>query len=241
MIMWLIQILKRKKDMCQNENGNGKTSPSVSFGGGIDRSDVEMIVSGSLRIMEKQRQQLAESVKDAGGQLGSQIVQLGTAQKQNMYTLDAAIKQLAAIAGHIHTLESALRENTTLTEAYYQEHVIEPMAATLFPVFDLIDDARSSWLESALLVDSHVNELLDGIHTQLVQFFLIYGIEMVRHTPGTKFNAQVMRPAKVVEAGNADLDLCIAKSLQAGFRTITSNRLLRVESVVLYKCKKNNC
>ena len=183
--------------MCQNENG--KTSPSVSSGGGIDRSDVEMIVSGSLRIMEKQRQQLAESVEDAGGQLGSQIVQLGTAQKQNMYTLDAATKQLAAIAGHIHTLESALRENITLTDAYYQEHVIDPMIATLLPVFDLIDDARSSWLESALLVDSHVNELLDGIHTQLIQFFQIYGIEMVRHNPAVRFDPQIMRPAKIVE------------------------------------------
>jgi molecular chaperone GrpE (heat shock protein) len=232
--MWLINYLKKEKDMCQNENVNGKTSPSISSDGGIDRSDVGIIVSGYLRIMEKQRQQFTDNVKDVNAQLSSQIVQLGTAQKQNMYTLDAATKQLDAIAGHIHTLESALRENTTLTDAYYQEHVIDPMIATLFPVFDLIDDARSSWLKSAFFVDSHVNELLDGIHTQLVQFFQIYGIEMVRHSPSVRFDPQIMRPATT----SVELDLCIAKSLQAGFRTIKSNRLLRAESVVLYKCKK---
>jgi molecular chaperone GrpE (heat shock protein) len=239
--MWLINYLKKEKDMCQNENGNGKTSPLISSGGGIDRSDVEMLVSGYLRIMEKQRQQFTDSVKDVNAQLSSQVVQIGTAQKQSMYTLDATTKQIAAIEGHIHTLESALRENTTLTDEYYQEHVIDPMIATLFPVFDLIDDARSSWLESAFLVDNRVNELLNGIHTQLVQFIQIYGIEMVRHNPAVRFDPQIMRPAKIVEITSVELDFCIAKSLQAGFRTIKSNRLLRAESVVLYKCKKTNC
>lgn len=228
--------------MCQNENGNGKTSPPIlSSGSGADRSEVEMIVSGCLHIMEKQRQQFNDNVKDVNAQLSSQVVQHGTAQKQNMYMLDAAIKQLAAIASHIHTLESALRENRTLTDAYYQEHVIDPMIATLLPVFDLIDDARNSWLESAFLVNSHVNELLDGIHTQLVQFLQIYGIEMLRHNPAVHFDPQIMRPAKIVEITSVELDFCIAKSLQAGFRTIKSKRLLRAESVILYKCKKNNC
>ena len=240
--MWLIKnFLKRKKCMCQNENGNGKISPPILSGSsGVDRSEVEMVVSGCLRIMEKQRQHLAENFRDAVAQLGSQVVQLGTAQKQMGYSIDAAARQLATIGSQNQVLEAVLRENFTATEAYYQEHIVEPMITILVAVIDLIDDARSSWLQNAILVDGQMNELLDGIRTQLIQFFQVYGIEMIHHNPGVRFDRQVMRPAKTVQISSAELDLCIAKSLQAGFRSVRSGRLLRVESVVLYKCKENS-
>jgi molecular chaperone GrpE (heat shock protein) len=140
-------------------------------------------------------------------------------------------RQIMELKSLYGVLEVALKENTTLSQQYFSDHILEPMAQALLPINDLIEDAISSWLDTAAAIDPSILQLLDVVSMQFLGF---YGIEYIRHAPGVHFDPQVMKPAKIAEIAVYELDGKIAKSLQAGFR-LNGRRLLRPESVVLYR------
>jgi len=103
----------------------------------------------------------------------------------------------------------------------------------LFPILDLVHDARVSWREAGESVGDHVTAFTDAIWTQLRQFLLQYEVEIIGHPPHTRFDARLMRPVKLHPTSNRSLDGLVARCLQVGFRR-GEGRLLRLETVSLY-------
>jgi len=192
-----------------------------------------MIGQGINDLIKWYARRILDDVASKLMSISSQLSQLATLQQKNAYAIGALEKQLASIGVQNQLLEAASRENARLSQEYYQDHIIKPMVGNLFPVLDLIEDAQNSWAEHACVIEPHVKQLIEGIHAQLCQFLAVYQIEQIKHQPGSEFDPQLMKPARVVPAGTEELDNRIAKSLQAGFRCSRSGQLLRPESVIV--------
>ena len=127
-------------------------------------------------------------------------------------------------------LEKAGETNLLLGKQHYQEHIIEPMLRSLFPVFDIIADSRRHHDNSA----GNTTSLTDSIYSQLRQFIANYDIEIIEHSSGDSFNPKTMKPIKWEITSQEHLEKSVAQSLQVGFRT-GQTRILRPETVSLFK------
>lgn len=180
------------------------------------------------------QQKISEQVQTRLADLDTGLKQAVTKQQQIEYSLQAIEKQLEAVIQQNRLLENAGKENLILSQDHYQQCIIEPMARSLFAVFDDIDGARRHYSEAAQINSQAVCDSLDGIYIHLRQFLSIYQVESIRHSPKSSFDPKVMKPLKTIATDNKDLNNCIAASLQVGFRW-RDNKLLRPESVALYK------
>jgi len=148
--------------------------------------------------------------------------------------LERIEKQLDQLIAGNKLLENASQENRILSEEHYQDHIVEPMVRSLFPVIDLINDAKNRNMDSGKDENTGANGLTEAIFIQLQQFLSAYQIEPIQHQPGAKFDPRQMRPLKTVSTQDKRLADRVARSLQAGFRC-GRERLLRPESIALYK------
>jgi len=180
------------------------------------------------------QQQMLEEMNANLVHFGTELSQLATKQKQTIYSQQNIQKQLETLISQNRLLENASKENRLLSQDHYQQCIIEPMARSLFAVFDDIENAKRRCRETGQMNSPPICDIFDGIFIHLRQFLSIYQVEPVKHRPNSKFDPKVMRPVKIIATENKDLDNCVAKSLQTGFRW-REGRLLRPESVAVYK------
>lgn len=161
-------------------------------------------------------------------QLAHQMHQIETKQQQSLYDFESVRKQLGNLASVNKLLENASETNHLLGKQHYDEHVIQPMLRSLFPVFDLIEDARRH-----RSISQQAADFANAVWSQLEQFLKTYDVDVIRHYPNDRFDPQVMKPITWVPVENKRLDGRVAESLQIGFR-FTKGRILRLETVALF-------
>jgi len=187
-----------------------------------------------LQFLERSNSRIAEKVLESLIPMASQLTQVETGQKQTKFQLDSIEKILSNLSSHSKLLENASQTNLLLGKQHYENHIIQPMARSLFAVIDLVEDARKPRKDNNRQTDQDQAELIEAIRIQLEQFLGNYGIEVIRHQPNTQFDRQLMKPVSRVSTADKKLDGLVAKSLQIGFRW-NQQRLLRPESVSIYK------
>lgn len=192
------------------------------------RSQLNQILNKQQEILDQMPAKLA--------QLETLPTKLQTSQQQIIYSLQHIEKQLDQQIAESRLLENASQENRLLSQEHYQDHIVQPMVRSLFPIVDFINDAKDRSTDPATDKKMDADELIEAISIQLQQFLAVYQIEPIRHKPKAKFDHRLMRPVKTVTTDNRQLDNRIAKSLQAGFWW-RKETILRFESVALYKFK----
>jgi len=197
----------------------------------IDLAPLRSQLSQSLY----KQQQILDPVPAKLTQVETQLTKVQTSQQQVIYSLEHIEKQLEQHNAESKLLENASQENHLLSKEHYQEHVIQPMVRSLFPLFDFIEETRCSMAEHD--DNGEIQEFVEGVFIQLRQFLSAYEIEPIWHKPRAKFNPSLMKPVKTVATDNSQLDSRVAKSLQAGFWW-RRERILRFETVTLYKFRE---
>jgi molecular chaperone GrpE (heat shock protein) len=161
--------------------------------------------------------------------LSNQVSQAETKQQQTLYNLESLKQQLDNMTSANSLLENAVITINQLGKQHFDEHVIEPIARSLFPVFDLIADANKHWSSSDKVI-----ELLNVIWTQMAQFLAVYDIHAITHNAEDEFTPKTMKPLTWVPVDNKNFDGLVAESLQTGFQ-FGNERMLRLETVSLFK------
>jgi len=193
--------------------------------------DPAVALSQALQIMiETAHQSSTQDMAEQNIPLLYQMSQVETRQQQSLYQLEAIKKQLDALMANHKLLENAGRSNELLGQQHYQQHVLEPLLRSVFPVFDLINDSESHQDDPS----SQLGEVLETVWTQLEQFLATYDVHIIRHAPGQNFDPKIMKPMKWVLTADQDLHRRVCRSLQIGFRW-GQEQILRHESVSLYK------
>lgn len=206
-----------------------------------EQFDIAAMVLGQalLRFLERSNSRIAEKILEKLIPMASQLIQVETQQKQLNFQLGSVEKVLSNLSSHSKLLENASQTNLLLGKQHYEDHIIQPMARSLFAVIDLIEDAHKSRKNNHGQSDQDQAELIEAIKVQLEQFLHNYGVEVIRHQPNTQFNRQLMKPVSRVSTTDKRLDGLVAGSLQIGFRW-NQQRLLRPESVSIYKYVQAN-
>lgn len=162
-------------------------------------------------------------------QLSNQVSQVETKQQQSLYNLESVKQQVEKLTSTNKLLENASETNHLLGKEHYDEHVIQPVVRSLFPVLDLIEDARKHWSNSKRII-----ELFNVIWSQMEQFLAIYDVHVIKHAAKDEFNPQIMKAILWVPIDKKRLDGRVAESLQIGFQ-LGQIRMLRLETVSLFK------
>ena len=216
------------KEDSENQN-EGK------FPRGPDQHDPAALLIEALQqlivmLNDKNSQKISEHTMPMLYQIG----QIETKQQQSIYHLEALRKQLEVLVSNNKLLENASSTNQILSKQHYNEHIIEPMVRSLFPVFDIIEDAAKSWNDCSEKVNTRVLDFFNAVLAQLTQFLVNYDVHIIRHNSSDKFNPLIMKPVKWVITDKRNLDGRMAESLQIGFR-FGQDKVLRLESVSLFK------
>lgn len=182
-----------------------------------------------LRFLERSNSRIAEKVLESLMPMASQLAKVETQQKQLNFQLDSIEKVLSNLSSHSKLLDNASQTNLLLGNQHYEEHIIQPLVRSLFPVFDLIEDARKHWSRSP-----QNTELLSAISSQMGQFLATYDVHIIQHQANNKFDPKTMKPITWISTEDAQLNGHIAESLQVGFR-LGTERMLRLETVSLFK------
>lgn len=181
------------------------------------------------QISDKSAKNCIQSMPEQVVQLSNQLNQVKTGQQQSLYDLKSVKQQLDNMVSTNKLLENASQTNQLLGKEHYDEHVIQPIVRSLFPVLDIIADAQKHWSSSEQII-----ELLNVIWSQMEQFLFIYDVDIIKHSTNDKFNPQIMKPVTRTPTNDKRLDDCVSESLQVGFQ-FGKTRMLRLEAVSLYE------
>ncbi|HEW78983.1 MAG TPA: nucleotide exchange factor GrpE [Phycisphaerales bacterium] len=181
-------------------------------------------------LMEECAPDFPKEVSEQIVRLSNQISQIENKQQQSLYNFESIRQLLENTVSANSLLEKAGETNLLLGKQHYEEHIIEPMLRSLFPVFDIIADSR----KHHGYCSCNAMSLMDSIYSQLLQFLANYGVEIFEHTTADSYDREIMKPIKWETTSQEHLENSIAQSLQAGFR-LGQTRILRMETVSLYK------
>ena len=194
-------------------------------------SDAALRLAQAIQeLMEEYEADFPEEVSEQIVCLSNQISQVERKQQQSLHHFESIRQLLENTVSANNLLEKAGEVNLLLGKQHYDEHVVDPMLRSLFPVFDIITDSRKHHGHCGY----NATDLMDSIHSQLLQFLVNYGVEIFEHSTGDSFNPKTMKPIKWENTPEKHLENSIAQSLQAGFR-LGQARILRMETVSLYK------
>ena len=154
--------------------------------------------------------------------------------QQNQDQFKSLARQLKNLESIRTLLESVSEANRKLTEQFYDEQIIEPVARSLFPLADFTVKAEESLREDTPRYQLAL-QYFTSIQTQLDQFLLNFGIERFQHETEEPFDPKVMKPIKTIQTRDERLGGLIAESLLCGFKK--QERILRAETVSLFKCE----
>ena len=186
----------------------------------------EQIAEPLNNIVEAVQRSLSEKV--AASVLGA-LPDMEALNKKHSYEIDSIGKQLTGLTANIQGLE---KTGQVLSEQFYEDKVVQPMVRGLFPIIDLIEDAREKLINNQSL-SLLTSEYLIACRTQLEEFLGYYNITSFRHEAGEQFAPKYMKPVKTALTTQPEQEGRIAGSLQCGFNK--QDRILRLESVSLYK------
>ncbi len=172
---------------------------------------------------EEWRHELDKKLERIDERLG-EIAKVGA--ETNKAVADCA-GRVQILAAKSKALEHASGELGRLGENFYERHVLEPMVRSIFPLFDLLEEANTGEEGGALAT---------ALGSETVEFLAQYGIEPYRHKEGDAFDGQTMQPIKIVEAEEKEQDYKIKQSCKSGFKW--GERVLRAEPVILYRFKE---
>lgn len=181
-------------------------------------------------LMEEYETDFPEEVSEQVVRLSNQVSQLENKQQQSINHLESIRPLLENTVSANNLLDKAGEMNHLLGKQHYEEHIIEPMLRSLFPVFDLIADSRKHQGHSGC----NAAGLMDSIYSQLQQFCANYDIETFEHSKGDSYDPKIMKPIDRENTSDKHLGNTIAQSLQIGFRS-GPTRILRMETVSLFK------
>ena len=181
-------------------------------------------------LMEEHESDLPQEVSEQVVRLSNQVSQLENKQQQAINHLESIRQLLENTVSTNNLLEKAGQANLLLGKQHYDEHIIEPMLRSLFPVFDMIADSRKHHGDCSC----NAMSLMDSIYSQLLQFLANYDVEIFEHSPCDSFNPKSTKPIDWEITSEKHLENLIAQSLQAGFR-LGQARILRMETVSLFK------
>jgi len=224
-----------------NKTNENKVPRELFVNDSCEQFDTAAMVLGQalLQFMERSNSRIAEKVLESLIPMASQLTKVETQQKQLNFQLGSIEKVLSNLSSYSKLLENASQTNLLLGKQHYEDHIIQPMARSLFAVIALIEDARKPRKDNSCQAGQDQAELIEAIRIQMEQFFANYGVELIRHLPNTQFNRQLMKPVSRVSTSNKKLDGLVAGSLQIGFMW-NQQRLLRPESVSIYKYVEAN-
>ena len=215
-------MLKKDEDDQIRSGPNQPEDPAIL----LSRALVELVEHSN----DRRSKDIAEHTMPMLCQMG----QIETKQQQTIYAIDSIKKQLEILTSNSKLSENANRVNQSLSKQHYEEHIIQPMVRSVFPVFDVIYDAKNFWRNNNQFTEKRTKDLIDAVLTQLKQFLQIYDIQIIEHKSGATFDPQIMKPVRTVTTDHKELSGRMAESLQIGFR-LGQQRLLRLETVSLYK------
>jgi len=202
----------------------------------LQKSDPQQGTDAALQLSQALQQLVGASMKNCLQNMPEQIMQLShqvhkieTKQQQSVYNFESIQQQLENLASVNKLLENASKTNHLLGKQHYDEHIIQPIVRSLFPVLDLVEDAQKHWSNS-----QQITELFNVVWSQMEQFMANYDVHIIKHDINDKFNLQTMKPVKWIPIEDSQLDGCVAESLQIGFQ-FGKERMLRLETVSLFK------
>lgn len=216
--------------MCEEHRQDVNKAPPASEPDG----PTALVAEGLSQIIEREHDRAIQDLAKQATPLFHELGQVQVKQQQALHELEAMHRQFENLLTTHKLLENASVENQILGDQHYEEHVIQPMVRSLFPILDLVHDAKVSWRGADESTGDQFMAFADAIWTQLRQFLLQYEVEIIGHQPHARFDARLMKPIKVHATSNKSLDGLIARCLQVGFRR-GEDRLLRLETVSLYK------
>ena len=181
-------------------------------------------------LMEEYETDFPEEVSEQVVRLSNQVSQLENKQQQSINHLESIRQLLENTVSANNLLDKAGEMNLLLGKQHYEEHIIEPMLRSLFPVFDIIADSRKHHGNCSC----NATSLTNSIYSQLLQFIANYDIEIIEHSQGDSFNPKTMKPIKWEITSEKHLEKSVAQSLQTGFR-LGQARILRMETVSLFE------
>lgn len=194
-------------------------------------SDAALQLAQAIQeLMEEYDVDFPEEVSEQIVRLSNQISQVENKQQQSLNHFESIRQLLENTVSANNLLGKAGETNLLLGKQHYDDHIIEPMVRSLFPVFDIIADSRKYHGDC----NCNAMSLMDSIYSQLQQFLANYDVEIFKHTTADSFNRKIMKPIKWKITSEEHLENSIAQSLQAGFR-LGQARILRMETVSLYK------
>ncbi len=194
-------------------------------------SDTALQLAQAIQeLMEEYETDLPQEVSEQIVRLSNQISQVENKQQLSLNHFESIRQLLENTVSTNNLLEKAGEANHLLGKQHYQEHIIEPMLRSLFPVFDIIADSR----KHHEYCSCNATSLMDSIYSQLLQFLANYDVEIFEHFAGDSFDPKTMTPIKWEITSEKHLENLIAQSLQAGFR-LGQARILRMETVSLYQ------
>ena len=182
--------------------------------------------------------QTLEQIQQAQSVQREQIAQFDKVQSLQGRILQSlerfSLKQTEAVEalyGKQDCLEQTSRQQTLLTEQHYQQHIIEPLARRVFPLIDMLAGAISGSDGQ-----QHPNgqlDLLEALTVDLHELLAGYGVEPIRATAGSPFDAKTMRPVQRVPTPRARKDKTVESMVRLGFRR--GEQILRPVAVSIYR------
>lgn len=217
------------------DDSNAPREPTEESGPGI-------LLSEALgQLLEASSQRCHEGMVEQTMPLLYQVEQITTSQQRFTRQLQVIGKQLEVLGANSQLLENASKTNQLLGRQHYDEHVIQPLLRSIFPVFDLIQDARKHWGQEKEPIDQGTIDVIDAVWSQLQQFLATYDVHLIQHQFGEVFDPRQMKPVKWVLTTDQTVDGRVFESLQPGFQ-MSQGQMLRHETVSLlkYQSPSNN-
>lgn len=221
-----------KENKQTEDHSKANSSPNLNRG----ESSPELLFRFVSAIKEEIVSQVTAQFCERLKLLDSQLNENSTHCRQIRYSQHRLEKQLEALIRQNALLEEASKENHLLGGQHYREHITDPMARSLFPVFDVIVNTRQGNHNSDSAHERDLDNTVEQIYAQLKQFLSIYQIQPFMHKPGAKFDPKLMKPLRSVPTNEEELNGRVAQCLQIGFRQ-GEQTILRPEAVALYQYK----
>ncbi len=184
--------------------------------------------------------QVLEQIQQSQSEQREQIAKLEEIQSLQGRSLQSLerlfVKQTEAVEalyGKQDCLEQTSRQQTLLSEQHYQQHVIEPLVRRVFPLIDMLLETASG--SNGEPFPNAQTDLLEALRAELYELLAGYGIEPIRVTAGSQFEAKVMKPVRFVPTPRAKKDKKIESVVRPGFRR--GERILRPVMVAVYRFK----
>ena len=202
-----------------------------------DQPPLEQMLARAIAQILAMPQKL-EQIQQFQAEQCEQVPQFQEAQSlqgRSLQKLEGSVLKLTeaveALYGKQDCLEQTSRQQTLLSEQHYQRHIIEPLVRRVFPLIDMLLEATSG--SDGQPHPNDQLDLLEALKAELHELLAGYGVEPIRATAGSVFEAKTMAPARLVPTYRQENDKMVESMLRLGFRR--GEQILRAAMVSIYR------